>query len=129
MKVVIDTSIIVDYLRGGQKWEEFLTSAEKDLNLFIPTIVIFELFSGQSTKNSNVRTIIENFIDQFERIDLTESLAKSAGQLRSTIGIHISPQDYIIAASALDLGAKVLTLNKKHFEQIPNLTLYPLYQS
>lgn len=124
MKVVIDTSVIVDCLRGGQKWQEFLTSTEKDIELFIPTIVILELFSGTSTKKSKIKIVVENLINQFERINLTENIARNAGYLRRAIGIRISPQDYIIAASALDIGGSVLTLNKKHFEQIPNLIVY-----
>lgn len=33
--------------------------------------------------------------------------------------------DYIVAASALQIGRVVLTLDKKHFEKIPGLNLYP----
>jgi len=39
---------------------------------------------------------------------------------------RLGAADYIIAASALELGAKVLTLNAKHFKQIPHLSPYPL---
>ena len=127
MKIVVDTSILIDYFRGGSIGDRLFDRIEKQKGeFFIPTIVIFELFSGKSSSNPSVALKITNFISDFKRIDLTEEVAMRAGELHRQIGKQISPQDYIIAASALELGAVVLTLNKKHFEQIPHLSLYPL---
>lgn len=66
------------------------------------------------------------FISQFERIDLNEYIARLAGELSRDAKQHIQAPDYIIAACALQINATVLTLNKKHFEQIPKINLYPL---
>lgn len=128
MKIVIDSSIIIDYLRGGKKWDGFISLAEteQDLQLFLPTIVIFELYSGTSTKNIKKLQEMIYFISQFERIDLNEHIARLAGELSRDTKQHIQAPDYIIAASALQANAQVVTLNKKHFEQIPNISLYPL---
>ena len=128
MKIIVDTSILIDYLRGGEKGVGFIEGVEgdDDLELFVPTIVVFELFSGQSTKSSIVVTKILNLLKFFQRIELTEDIAKRAGQLFRDTKKIFQVQDYIIAASALQLNATVATLNKKHFEQIPHLALYPL---
>lgn len=126
MKVVVDSSIIIDYLRGGKKWDDFIESVERDTQLFLPTVVIFELFSGSSTRNGRKLQEMIVFIHEFQRIDLSESIAKFAGELFRDAKIKIQAADYIIAASALNIGATVLTLNKKHFQQIPHLPLYPL---
>lgn len=127
MKLVIDSSVLIDYLRGGTTADQLFNRIEKqNAELFIPTIVIFELFSGQSSENPLTRNKIINLIRDFHRIEFTEELAIHAGELYRKLGKHISPQDYIIAASALELNAQVVTLNKKHFEQIPHLALYPL---
>lgn len=124
MKVVVDTSILIDYLRGGTEWEKFISAANNNAELFLPTVVIFELFSGQSTRNITESRDILDLLNQFEKVDLTEEIAKRAGELFRDTQKTLQVPDYIIAASALDLGASVFTLNKKHFEQIPNLTLY-----
>lgn len=124
MKLVIDTSIIIDYLRGGIKWEEFLKGVDRESELFLPTGVVFELYSGQSTKKPSVSENILNLLKKFEAVDLNAGIAKRAGELCRDIGRHISPLDYIIAASALDMGGTVVTLNRKHFEQIPGLAVY-----
>ena len=127
MKLVVDTSILIDYLRGGKIGSELFDRIEKQNGeLFIPTIVIFELFSGKSSDNHSVLIKITNFIHNFKRIDLTEEIAIRAGKMYKQLGKQIGPQDYIIAASALEIGGTVVTLNKKHFQNIPGLPLYPL---
>jgi len=125
MKLVIDTSVLIDHLRSEKSSNVLFERWEKlNVELFIPTIVIFELFCGKGTANSVVVMKIANLIANFKRIELTEEIAVQAGKLYREVGLQISPQDYIIAASALSIGGEVVTLNKKHFQQIPNLTLY-----
>lgn len=128
MKIVVDTSILIDYLRGGKKGAQFIEEVEKDddSELFLPTIVIFELFSGQSTKSPVVATRILSLLKFFQRIELTEEIARQAGQLFRDTKKTLQVPDYIIAASALQVNAAVVTLNEKHFEQIPNINIYSL---
>ncbi|MBI2196843.1 type II toxin-antitoxin system VapC family toxin [Candidatus Daviesbacteria bacterium] len=128
MKIVVDSSIIIDYLRGGKKWDDFLSAAEAEgaLQLLLPTIVIFELYSGSSTKSIRKLQDMTYFISQFDRIDLSENIARLAGELARDVKQHIQAPDYIIAASALQVNASLVTLNQKHFAQIPNLSVYPL---
>ncbi len=126
MKLVIDTSILIDYLRGGTLWEELVRNLKKDTEIYLPTIVMFEIFSGKSTSNPKIAKEINNFLAYFQRIELTEDIAKRAGELFRDVNRNLGAQDYIIAASALELNATVVTLNKKHFEQIANLNIYPL---
>lgn len=125
-RVVIDTSILIDYLRRGPNWQKFLMNTPESTELFLPTIVIYELFSGKSTKNRKIAKDIYDLIKLFIKIELDEGIAIKAGELYREGGKKFSAQDYIIAASALKIGASVLTLNKKHFEQIPQLGIYPL---
>lgn len=126
MKLVLDTSILIDFLRGGSRWEHLLTEVERDTTFYLPTIVIYELFSGRSTKNPQVYSRISKFLSYFEKIELTEDIAKRAGELYRDINKTLQAPDYIIAASCLAIGGSLVTLNLKHFRQIPNL---PLYQS
>lgn len=128
MKIVVDTSILIDYLRGGTKGVQFIEQIEEnaDSELFLPTIVVFELFSGQSTKNSIVVTKILNLLKFFQRIELTEEIARQAGQIFRDTKKNLQVPDCIIAASASEVNAQVVTLNQKHFAQIPYINIYPL---
>lgn len=126
MKLVLDTSIIIDYLRDGKKGVEFFDKERVISEFYLPTIVIFELFSGKSTQNFTALEIVNDFIKFFQRIELTESIAEQAGKIYRDVSTSLQVPDYIIAASALEVNATVVTLNKKHFEQIPNISIYPL---
>lgn len=124
MKLVVDTSILIDHLRGGNTWKRVVAGSEGDLKLFVPTIVIFELYSGQSTRDPSIVVKIYQLLRNFQRVELDENIAKVAGELFRDLKKHIQISDYIIAATALSTNATVLTLNRKHFEQIPGLAIY-----
>lgn len=126
MKLVLDTSILIDHLRGGTKWEELLSKFDKNDELYIPTVVFFELFSGRNTSDPETSKKVTEFLKYFQKIDLTEKIAKRAGILFRDVSKNLGAPDYIIAASALELNATLVTLNTKHFGQIPNLSLYTL---
>lgn len=126
MKIVVDSSILIDHLRGGMHWLTFLESVDPQDTLFLPTIVLFELYAGQSSIDDRVRQQIVRLLMKLQKVDLTDDIAQRAGELYRDVHIKLQAPDYIIAASALMLGAQVLTLNRKHFSQIPGLTLHPL---
>ncbi len=126
MKLVLDTSIIIDYLRDGKTGGAFFNEEQEDVIFYLPTIVIFELLSGQSTKIPTKLKIINEFIKYFQRLELTESIAERAGTIYRDVTTKLEVPDYIIAASALEIGGTVVTLNTKHFQQIPGISIYPL---
>lgn len=124
MKLVVDTSILIDHLQGGIRWEKFLASLREEIELYIPTIVIFELFSGKSTREIKAYQRITDMIQYLRTVELNSDIAKRAGQIYRDVSQTLQVPDYIIAASALEIGGAVVTLNRKHFEQIPELNLY-----
>ena len=124
MKIVIDTSILIDNLRGGNKWNEFFKNTDEDSQLFLPTIVVFELFLGSSSKNKTVEKKIDNFRKYFREVELSWSIAKRGAEIYRDQTQNIDAADCIIAGTAFEVGGTVLTLNKKHFEKIPGLALY-----
>lgn len=126
MNLVVDSSILIDHLRGGSVWKRVLNNIEEDFRLFVPTIVIFELFVGQSSRDPSIVIKTRQLLHNFQRVELDEKIAKTAGELFRDFGKHIQIQDYIIAASALSINAKVVTLNRKHFEKIPGVEVYDL---
>src|SRR5581483_1582059 len=101
MKIVVDTSILIDHLRNGPAWRLFLGTVDKEIiQFFLPTIVLYELFSGKSSQEPQIKYKIENLVRSFQRIGLTEKIARRAGELCRDSAYTIQAQDYIIAASA-----------------------------
>lgn len=126
MKLVVDTNILIDHLRGGKIWRKIADEIDDDTGLFVPTVVIFELFSGISTRNPLIVSQIYKLLGNFQRLDLNELIARQAGELYRDTKKTLEVPDYIIAASALSVNAQIVTLNQKHFTQIPGINLYPL---
>lgn len=102
----------------------FLRNVDPFVALFLPTIVLFELYAGKSANDELVQKSITSLVQKLQKVDLTEDIAAEAGRLYREINIHLQSPDYIIAATARRLNAHVLTLNRKHFSHIPGLELY-----
>lgn len=126
MKLVIDTSILIDKLRRGTKWDDFLSGLDEGVDLYLPSIVIFELFSGLSSRKPEVAKDISNIRKYFHEVDLTSTIARRAAEINRDLVANLDVPDYIIAATAMEIGAQVVTLNKKHFSQIPQVVIYSI---
>ncbi len=126
MKIVVDSSILIDYIRGGERWVKFIRESEEELELYLPTIVVFELFSGKSTKAPEHEKEVHKLLKNFQLIQLTTDIAKQAGEIYRDVSSSLGVADYLIAASAISINGQVLTLNQKHFKQIPGLKIYEL---
>lgn len=127
MNFVFDTSIIIDGLRRKKVAKDVLAKFEKTNDfLFIPSIVGFELFSGQSTKKAGQVRDINNFLDYFKIVDLNWNIAKTAGKIYRDGVKGLALADYVIAATAMEVGAQVVTLNKRHFQKIQGVSIYQI---
>ena len=117
VKVVVDTSVIIDHLR--QRSSHFLELEEKRLSgevkIYVPYVVVVELYAGQNAKRKKIRDLIGLALTDVEFIGLDFASSKKA--IPGSI-------DSIIAAIAIEHDAQVATHNKKHFEQIKGLRLY-----
>lgn len=126
MNFVFDTSILIDKFRGGEKFGTFISGiVNPNTRIYLPSIVQFEIMSGKSTRDKEIFRRITAFFDKMEKIDLTENISRRAGFLYRDLELKIGVVDYIVAATALEINAQVVTLNKKHFSQISGLLLYP----
>ena len=127
MKVVVDTSIIVDYIRVGfGLYEELvILSKKKSVRLYIPTLVILELWKGRSMGAKDMVSKVERMLKVCKTLPLTEQIAKHSGELIRN-GKFNDFIDASIAASAVYLDAQLATRNKKHFEKVEDLKLFEI---
>src|SRR3989338_3780434 len=115
MKIVIDTSVFIDYSRASRGVYPVLLEGASDrkYNLYIPTVVITEFWSVESMGLASKKKLAEKLFSGIGRIDLNEVVAKLVGELvRKNI---VSGFDAIIAATALQVDAFLATSNEKHF--------------
>lgn len=120
--MIVDTNIIIDYLKGKQEAVDFITGLQK---LTTSVIVTAELYSG--VKGSSEKKEIKQFLKHVEQIEVNEEIATQAGLLRKNFmkshGVEIP--DAIIAATADYLQVPIATLDKKHFSVLTDELVIP----
>lgn len=119
-KYLVDTSILIDHLRGKSEATEFL----KQDNLVISAVTGAELFQG--ARNKKEQELIQKLVNQFEISWFTPSISKLALELLKQYFLKFSLGflDALIAATALNKDLILVTGNLKHFRSINNLKLY-----
>ena len=126
-KIVVDTSIFVDYIRSkkGILPELMKLASKKQTTLYVASVVILELWAGLSMNDDDIYKKVKRLVKVAKVINLTGQLAESSGELRRKKEV-IGNMDAVVAATALYLGAELATNNKKHFEKVPGLKLFKL---
>lgn len=122
MKVLIDSSVIIDHLRnyGRIKETKFVLTYKKCEEIYFSLITIGEIFSGLSA--SKMEKQIRDIFSLGHVIELNTFLMEKAGEIRRETKISLI--DAIISASALELNLPVATLNIKDFSKVPGLKLH-----
>jgi len=123
-RVLIDTDIIIDYLRDaedGAKTFETLITQYDPCTSFINK---FELLCGiRSTKESQA---IEDCLSGFSLFNINDSSAFEASKIYIHLrkkGSLVGIRDIMIAGIAISYKIPVATRNIKEFSRIPNLRI------
>lgn len=124
--VIIDTDILIDYLRVGLGIFPTLIELQKQhkFELCLSSITVMELFAGKSSKEK--QAYLEEFINQFNVIPFDKAIAKFCGEIRRDRKMSIQTSDLLIGTTALWLKAQLATRNQKHFTGIPGLKFFKL---
>ena len=122
----LDTSVIIDYLRGK---EESVTLVNKLKGKLVSShICLSELYEGiYRSKNNNAEsTVLEFFSGLSKTYGLNQKIAQEFGNLRKNLkqkGEIIEDLDIMIAATCIVYGLTLVTLNEKHFARIKKLNI------
>jgi predicted nucleic acid-binding protein len=122
MRLLVDTSVLIDHLRGDSRAVRMLVDAVvHGGELWSMTAVRAEILAGL---RRGEETVTRRLLDHLRWIDVTVDIADRAGELaRRYLRSHpgIDTVDYLIAAAAESVGAELKTQNVKHFPMIAGL--------
>ncbi len=125
--MLLDTSFVIDLLRGRESAVERIKSLETEaIATNISTPSIFELFVGitLSKKPASEKKRIMDAIASWGTFPLDMKSAQIAGRVQGQLigeGNMIDPEDAMIAGIAINNGETILTRNVKHFQRIPEV--------
>lgn len=133
MKIIVDTNILIDFSRKRKKkeeklfWPQLVSFAKKEGHqLIIPSICLFEFFAGKEMEASENVKKADNLLSDMIILDINEEISRKAGELFRKYEFEIGVVDYLLAATALVLDGSLVTLNKKHFQNIKGLKFLEL---
>lgn len=112
-KLLLDTNILVDALRGYEPAEDYLRSLEKD-EVHCSVITGAELWAG--VRPDEIEEL-DLFLSAFRLVPIDESAARNAGRYMQRFGNShgLRLPDALIAASAHGHRLQLITRNGKHF--------------
>jgi predicted nucleic acid-binding protein len=123
MTIVVDTSVLIDHLRGDERAHSALAAAAaRGERLTCSVVTRVEVLAGMRT-DEELET--RRLLDAFDWLDLDVDVAERAGlmanrYLRSHPGVD--PVDFIVAATVETVDGELWTRNVKHFPMLPELT-------
>jgi len=125
-QILLDTDVLIDFLRGHQKRirDLFLKIENKDLAPCTTVLNIAELYSGKDARDPEKLAALEQLLSYFDIIPIERETAKLAGRLRLEHNLGLA--DSVVAACAITNKFKLFTLNLKHFQNIKGLNLFSI---
>lgn len=137
MGLIFDSSILIAGERRGESVREILKGVQArhgETESGLSAVSIVELTHGiYRAKSEGDREQRRAFAEELCRdmavYPLTLEIAQLAGKVegeQAARGVSVAFEDLLIGATALHLGYGVLTLNARHFQVIPGLSVVPL---
>jgi len=123
MRYILDTCILIDYLRGEPSVYDLLVKS-KDIKLSMSTVTMMELMLGALNKREV--NFIQKAFKAIEIIYINEDISKMAESLviKYSKSHNLQIDDALIAATAMKTNEQLVTYNVSDFRYIPGVQLY-----
>lgn len=134
MGIILDTSVLIAGERRGEGVQAIIqrvltTHGEQDAALSVVTLV--ELTHGIYRARTDAdrerrRAFTQELRHDVAVVPVTAEIAELAGRIegeQAARGVSIAFEDLLIGATALHLSYAVVTLNLRHFQMIPSLSV------
>jgi predicted nucleic acid-binding protein len=120
-RLLLDTDVLIEYLRGRREAVEYLEGLTSDL--YLSVISVAELFAG--VKGDEEEKSLKQLLLAFVVLPVTEKTAQLGGLYRRDYGRSHGTglADALIAASSEENGTDLVTFNRRHFPMVSRLTV------
>jgi len=117
--IVLDTDVLVDFLRGRSKAVAFVNA--HSARIILSSIVVAELYAG--VKGDAEQAALDDFVSLFRVASVNAEIAKAGGLYKRNYGKShgVGLADATLAATAEIENAELKTLNIKHYPMLEGL--------
>lgn len=125
-KLLVDTNILIDFLRSKEKnLSHFLELFHDEQNIpVLSSVTVAELFIGESSIEEEELRLYNRLFNVVEIIYPNFAIIKKTGEILRVHKRSISFQDAEIAACAIVNNLPLLTDNKKDFAKIKGIKFF-----
>lgn len=123
-KILLDTSVLIDFLRKKEKQKSVLVKLlRSEHTLAVSLITHTELYAGGSVwQKKEAKRELEKLLSGLEIIIPNLEVSKLAGKIRAKHQVNLL--DALIAAEAITSYLPLSTLNLKDFGKIKGVKLF-----
>ena len=122
--IVVDTDIIIDYLKKRNPGAASLKEAYLKYRIHITSITVYELLYG--VQKSGKENFIIRLLKYVTVVPFDDAAAKKAAAIHYNLrskGMDIGVKDSFIAGICESHNMPLLTRNINHFKRIPSIKL------
>jgi predicted nucleic acid-binding protein len=113
MNTLVDTDILINFLRGRRRAKDFLSGLQEESGICCSAITVAEITAGMRSGEEG-RT--KALIDHIEVLNVTRDVAEKAGYYKRSIRDHqLELDDCLVAATASVHKVILATGNWKHY--------------
>jgi len=123
--ILIDTDVVIEYLRSKDKSTAELIRLLREHDVFLSSISEFELYLGAKTERHH--NDLEMLISEVEIIPFDFGCGKIAAEIWKDLQLnhqHLEIKDIFIASIAIRNNFWLRTFNEKHFTGIKELKIW-----
>jgi len=123
LNYLLDTCILIDYLRGEQSVYNLLVNNSK-IKLSMSTVTMMELMIGALNKREV--DYIQKAFKSIDIIYIDKDISKMAEELiiKYSKSHNLQIDDALIAATSIKMNVELITYNISDFKFIPHVKLY-----
>ena len=124
-RILIDTSIIIDYLRKVNKSKTLFWKLVNQYDCLISSVTVFELYSG--AKSIEHTKDIKTVLSFLYMVSFDSTQAKLSVEIFQTLKQQnnlIEFRDIFIASCAISKKVSLVIFNEKHFVRVDALNIY-----
>lgn len=124
-RVVLDTDVVIDFLRGHGSGVAGVRKMVTDGRALVSAVTAYELRQGALTPEDQASVVL---FCRSRTLTLTLKAAMRAGELAGELrasGTPIGTADTLIAGLCLYYRYGLMTKNVRHFDRVPSLDLVP----